>query len=56
MEGKVIEDRGWIGVGGRQIIRVEFNLDPTNIDLESVITTEIPAEYAEVINLETAAG
>ena len=27
--GTVVEDRGLIGVGGRQLVRVEVKLDPT---------------------------
>ncbi|HEY0477418.1 MAG TPA: hypothetical protein VGD37_07825 [Kofleriaceae bacterium] len=27
--GTVVEDRGLIGVGGRQLVRVEVELDPT---------------------------
>jgi hypothetical protein len=27
--GRVVEDRGFIGVGGRQLVRVEVEVDPT---------------------------
>lgn len=27
--GKVVEDRGFIGVDGRQLVRIEVEVDPT---------------------------
>jgi len=27
--GTVVEDRGFIGVGGRQLVRIEVEIDPT---------------------------
>jgi hypothetical protein len=27
--GRIVEDRGFIGVGGRQLVRVEVEVDPT---------------------------
>jgi hypothetical protein len=38
----VVEDRGNIGVGGRQLIRIRARLDQT--DPESEVTYEVPAE------------
>jgi len=29
--GKVVEDRGFIGVDGRQLVRVEVEVDPTSL-------------------------
>jgi hypothetical protein len=40
--GVVIEDRGHIGVGGRQIVRIEIH--PTNPDEGEIRHTEWPAE------------
>jgi hypothetical protein len=28
--GLVVEDRGFIGVGGRQLVRIEVEIDPTS--------------------------
>jgi len=39
LPGEVIEDRGDLGIGGRQIVRIRFNVDP-----DVVVDTERPAE------------
>jgi hypothetical protein len=41
--GVVIEDRGHLGVGGRQIVRIEIR--PSNPDEGEVRRTEFPAEF-----------
>jgi hypothetical protein len=42
--GKVIEDRGPLGIGGRRLYRVRFTLDP-----EFTAEIEMPAEEFEVV-------
>ena len=40
--GRVIEDRGFIGVDGRQLVRVEVEVDPTYLrefELPAVLLT-----------------
>lgn len=48
-EGVVIEDRGPLGGGGRQIIRVRYMVDYAGDGMLEPEETEIRAEEAEVI-------
>lgn len=41
----IIEDRGPLGVGGRQVVRVQFPLDST----EEMVETEIPIDTLEIV-------
>ena len=43
----VIEDRGWIGIRGRQLLRVRFSLEDPFIT-----ETEVPAEEVELVRDE----
>jgi hypothetical protein len=41
----LIEDRGPLGVGGRQVVRVKFPLDST----EEMVETEVPLDSLELV-------
>lgn len=45
MAGTIIEDRGPLGVGGRQVVRVRFALDST----EEMVETEVPVDTLQII-------
>jgi len=45
LEGRIKEDRGSIGVGGRRLYRIEFRADR-----ESPSEVELPAEQLEAIH------
>jgi hypothetical protein len=49
--GKVIEDRGPIGLKGRHLYRVRYGLGP-----EFTAETELPAEKLEVVRDEAQVG
>ena len=48
-EGDVIEDRGPLDVGGRQVIRVRYFVDVSGSGQGEPFETEISAESAEVV-------
>lgn len=46
--GTVVEDRGMIGLGGRQLVRVEVPLDPSYVQ-----SIELPAALLEPVRSKT---
>lgn len=48
-EGVVIEDRGGLGVGGRQIVRIRYLEDYAGDGKPEPVETETAAENVEVI-------
>jgi hypothetical protein len=45
VRGRVVEDRGPLGVGGRRVYRVEVVFDP-----ESTLSYELPADLLERVS------
>lgn len=45
VQGKVVEDRGPLGIGGRRIFRVEVIFDPDN-----TLSYELPADELQRIS------